>query len=155
MPPRRRPESKATARNRAGAEGSTWRRMVAQVVSRDLGVCHICGHPGAKSADHLIPVTERPDLARVPANLKAAHAYPRGCPVCSAAASVKAGKVVIIYCNEIRGAFSIERARRVIGEKTGKEIAPGQKTEGNSGERGWLLPDSYAVTAHYPQAPSL
>jgi 5-methylcytosine-specific restriction endonuclease McrA len=93
------------------AEGATWRRIVAFVVKRDAGKCHICGHFGAYSADHVIPDTEggssRPD------NLKAVHGYPKACLDCSRAA----GKPV--YCNEIRGAMSVDRARRKIEERTG------------------------------------
>lgn len=115
--------------------------MIAQVVSRDLGVCHICLHPGSKTGDHLQPVAERPDLAMTASNIKAAHGYLKSgggeCSICSSAASAKAGKPVKIHCNELRGALSIERVRRIIGERTGIKIAPGPRTEGNSGERDW------------------
>jgi hypothetical protein len=114
---------------------------VAHVVGRDSGVCWICGHPGAGVGDHVIPVAERLDLELDVSNIKAAHGYLKSgggeCPVCSAAATVKAGKEVKIYCNEIKGGLSAERARRIISERTGMRIAPGQKTEGNSGERDW------------------
>lgn len=95
----------------AGAEGRSWRRLVAQVVVRDHGRCHICFHYAAHSADHIIPDAE--GGPSTPENLKAVHAYPRGCGVCSAAA----GRPV--YCNEIRQAMSIERARRILFERTG------------------------------------
>lgn len=131
MTPRRR----TTARNRAGAEGAVWRRITAAVVSRDYGICHICGHPGATSADHdPYPVTERPDLARDPANMKAAHGYPHPCPVCSPAAVANGYKPV--YCNEIKQGMSVERARRIISERTGLTLG---KPEGKpQGERDWL-----------------
>jgi hypothetical protein len=116
MPPSRRPKRSKDA------EGSTWRRIVRFVVSRDRGKCHICGHFAAYSADHIIPDTEggssRPD------NLKAAHGYPKACPDCSAAA----GKP--IYCNEIRGAMSIERARLLIEKRTGLTIGNAPQTRG-------------------------
>jgi hypothetical protein len=108
---------------------------VAHVVGRDFGVCHVCGHTEAKSADHILPVAERPDLELTASNLKAVHGWPHPCPVCSAAAVARGGKPV--YCNEIRSSMSTERARRIISERTGTRIAPGQKTEGNSGERDW------------------
>lgn len=117
MPPARKPRPK-----RYGAEGGgRWARMVAHVVQRDAGLCHICGHFGGKSADHLIPVTERPDLALEVSNLKAAHAYPNGCPECSAASVARGGKPV--YCNELRGMGSVARARRIIEERTGAPLA--------------------------------
>jgi hypothetical protein len=90
------------------------------VVNRDAGKCHICGHFAAYSADHIIPDTEggssRPD------NLKAVHGYPRACAECSAAAGRN------IFCNEIRGAMSIERARRLIEKRTGLAIGNAPQT---------------------------
>jgi hypothetical protein len=104
-------------------------------VSRDFGVCAICGHTGANSADHKISVTERPDLSLAAANLQAAHGFPGGCPTCSAAAVARGGKPV--YCNEIKQALSIERARRIIEQRTGLTLV---KTEGQpGGERDWDL----------------
>jgi hypothetical protein len=97
-----------------GAEGRSWRRLVAQIVVRDRGRCWICFHLGAHSADHLIPETE--GGPSTPGNLKAVHAYPKGCGVCTAAA----GKP--IYCNEIRQYGSVERARRKIEERTGLRL---------------------------------
>jgi hypothetical protein len=138
MPPRRRrlPKTKAAVRNRNGAEGAVYRRIVQSVISRDLGICWICKHPGANSGDHVIPVAERPDLALVPSNIKAVHAYsrsdPGGCPVCSTAALARGGKPV--YCNEIRGALSPDRARRLIEERTGLKLV---NMKAADGEREW------------------
>lgn len=98
--------------NRGGAEGARWRRLVVYVVQRDRGICHICGHPMATEADHLEPYTENPERALDPSNLKAAHGM-KPCPMCSEAA----GKP--IRCNQIRGAMSVARARRIIEERTG------------------------------------
>lgn len=34
-----------------------WREVIIpQVLRRDGGICHLCGGPGAETADHLIPV---------------------------------------------------------------------------------------------------
>jgi Pyruvate/2-oxoacid:ferredoxin oxidoreductase delta subunit len=99
----------------AGAEGRSWRRLVAQVVVRDHGRCWVCFHYGAHSGDHVVPDTE--GGLSTPENVKAIHAYPRGCGVCSSAA----GRPV--YCNEIKGMGSVERARRIIEERTGLKLA--------------------------------
>jgi hypothetical protein len=139
MPARRRrlPQKKAEVRNRNGAEGAVWRRIVQSVISRDFGICWICKHPGANSGDHVVPVAESPGLALAPSNIKAVHAYsrsdPGGCPVCSPAALARGGKPV--YCNEIRGALSAERARRIIEERTGLKLPGTAKAAG--GEREW------------------
>jgi hypothetical protein len=133
MPDNRRNRPRPT-RNRHGAEGALGKRLSNHVTGRDMGVCWICGHLGATSADHLIPVTERPDLALATANMKAAHGWPHPCETCSAAAVARGGKPV--FCNEVRGAMSVERARRVIEMRTGLVLGP--KTGGEPrGEREW------------------
>lgn len=135
MPPRRRPPAGA-APSRHGAEGSVYRRIAAWVVRRDGGTCWICGHKGAGVPDHVIPVTERPDLALTAGNMRAAHGYLKGdpvrhgaCPQCSDAA----GKPV--WCNEIRSMGSVERARRIIALRTG--LALGNPEGKPRGERDW------------------
>lgn len=135
--------AKKTRPDRHGAEGAVYRRIVQYVVSRDYGICHVCGHPGANSADHHPhPVTERPDLARDPANLRAIHGHPSACPVCSPAAIARGGKPV--YCNEIKQALSLERARRIIETRTGLSLA---KEEQPRGEREWLERPAHRLRA--------
>ena len=150
MTPRRRPPAAKTGSSRNGAEGSVYRRIAAFVVRRDRGICHICGHSGAKVPDHLVPVAERPDLALDAGNMKAAHGYLKNgggeCPVCSPAAVARGGKVV--YCNELRGALSVERARRVIETRTGLAIARGDGQP--RGERDWLPVAAVLVPAAVP-----
>lgn len=88
------------------------------IVARDAGICHICHHGGARQLDLLEPHTERPELAWVPSNARAAHGAPGNpCPVCSPLA----GRPIV--CNQIRAAMSAERARRIIAER----IAANQK----------------------------
>lgn len=73
--------------------GRPWRRIRDRIIRRDGGICHICGNPGATTADHIIPVS----LGGTdnPSNLRAAHPY----------------------CNRVRGNGPITTARqRVLGE---------------------------------------
>lgn len=67
--------------------GRPWRRLTARIVRRDGGICHLCGKPGATSADHLVPVSR--GGTNDPSNLKAAHPY----------------------CNRVRSNRSIELAQ--------------------------------------------
>ena len=74
--------------------GSVWRRLVRQVIRRDHGICHLCGRPGADTADHITPWSQggRDGMA----NLKAAHHN------------------VWPHCNRIRGDRPISYARDAI-----------------------------------------
>lgn len=56
-----------------------WKTITTAVVYRDSGICHKCGHEGAKTADHLVPVSQG-GAAWDTANLKAVHHSP--CPTC-------------------------------------------------------------------------
>jgi 5-methylcytosine-specific restriction endonuclease McrA len=75
--------------------GRPWRRTVAQVIQRDGGICHLCGQPGADSADHLVPRSQ--GGTNDPANLKAAH------------------HLVEPRCNIKRGDAPVDLARAAIG----------------------------------------
>lgn len=93
------------------------------VIRRDMGICHICGHTGADSADHLFPVAEMTDeqkrtMIYDAANLKAVHHKP--CRVCSDLAARLGFKP--IRCNPLRGAYSVERVRRIINQRTGQQL---------------------------------
>ena len=112
------------------SEGRAWHRTVTAVVIRDMGKCWICGHWGARSADHVIPDTE--GGKSVMDNLKAAHGVGSPCPDCS----IAAGKPV--FCNEIKSMGSVERARRVITEKTGLRLPVGDETRPGPEGRLWL-----------------
>ena len=67
--------------------GRPWQRRKARIIRRDGGICHLCGQPGADTADHLIPWSH--GGTDEPANLAAAH----------------------IDCNRRRGNRPIEVAR--------------------------------------------
>ena len=119
-------------------KGARWERFARYVVSSYGGICHICGHGGASQADHIESVADRPDLAWERGNIRAAHGAGRRlnpCPVCSPAA----GRPV--YCNQLRGGYSVERARRIIAEWiAGNQGAPPQGRLKPSSEAGraWL-----------------
>ena len=80
--------------------GRPWQRVKARVIRRDGGICHLCGQPGADSADHLVPPGQGGSLYD-PANLKAVH------------------HDVEPKCNRIRGDRPIEVARAEIAQLTG------------------------------------
>ncbi|HEY9416771.1 MAG TPA: hypothetical protein VIQ30_18605 [Pseudonocardia sp.] len=57
--------------------GRLARKLARYVIARDQGICWLCGHAGADTADHVIPVVQRPDLQFDPTNMKAAHGEER------------------------------------------------------------------------------
>lgn len=64
----------------AGSHGRTtaqWARLRAQVLREEHGICWLCGQDGADTADHIVPLSEAPQLAYVRANLRAAHGAKR------------------------------------------------------------------------------
>lgn len=73
--------------------GRPWQRLKARIIRRDAGICHLCGQPGANTADHITPYSaggnDHPD------NLAAAH----------------------VTCNRIRGNRSITWARTEIARR--------------------------------------
>ena len=83
-----------------------------------VNTCHICGHPtwNEGTLDHLVPFTEKPELGLVASNLRPAHHKP--CPICSEMAGED------IRCNAIRGGYSVERAQRIIRQRTGAVNEP-------------------------------
>lgn len=46
-------------------------------ITRDHGICQICGHPGADSWGHKLPVKTHPELEWNPSNWQAEHLTPR------------------------------------------------------------------------------
>lgn len=63
-----------------------------RVIRDGAGICHLCGHPGADAADHVVPLSRggADDLS----NLRPAHHF-EPCPVCGVKCNrVKSGKLV-------------------------------------------------------------
>lgn len=87
--------------------GREWKRIVASVVAYYNGICHLCGHPGARQADHLVQYAEGGDDSI--ANLRPAHGTANTqrnpCPVCG------------LNCNNVRGALSVEAGRAKIARR--------------------------------------
>lgn len=104
---------------RAGVPRDHRDQVWAAAVLRTHGdLCHVCGHGGARQSDHLVDPGTRPDLRFAVSNGRPSHGAARGrganpCTVCSRAA----GRPV--YCNQLRGMGSVERARNKIRELTG------------------------------------
>lgn len=108
---------------RAGHRYNLWKRLVLQTYG---DICWICGHGGARQVDHVESMTEHPELIYVVANGRPAHGGPGNtCPVCK------------LNCNQIKGGYSIERARRIVAERTGKPEPPRKPKPEESG-REWL-----------------
>lgn len=59
---------------------------VAAVLGQYGTTCHLCRHPGAESADHLLPVLTHPDLMYVVSNGRPVHH--KRCPTCNAACNI-------------------------------------------------------------------
>lgn len=99
--------------------GSRWTRFSQLVFATYGDTCWICQHGGAKQVDHVESVTEHPELMWTLSNARPAHGAARKgnpCRVCSAAAGTG------IHCNQLRGGYSVERARQIIADKTGLVI---------------------------------
>lgn len=62
---------------RPGVHTRRWRRLAAYVLLRDQRVCWRCGHPGADTAGHVLPVDTHPQLEFDPRNVRAEHGQRR------------------------------------------------------------------------------
>jgi hypothetical protein len=70
--------------------GHRYRQARAEMFRVYGTVCHLCGHEGADSADHLEPVSLNPQQVIDPHAMRPAHGVD-GCPTCGRA------------CNQSRG----------------------------------------------------
>jgi 5-methylcytosine-specific restriction endonuclease McrA len=55
-----------------GRKGRPWRRLRAEVLASS-DVCWLCGLPGANTVDHVLPLSQFPELAHDRSNLAPAH----------------------------------------------------------------------------------
>jgi 5-methylcytosine-specific restriction endonuclease McrA len=55
-----------------GRQSRAWRKIKAEVLAASR-VCWLCGHDGADTVDHVVPLSLRPDLAHDRNNLRPAH----------------------------------------------------------------------------------
>lgn len=79
--------------------------MVALVLATYGDTCHLCGHPGADSADHLVCRADDPARTWDLTNLRPAHH--RNCPTCGLA------------CNPSRGRRPVPLTRPAVTDGTG------------------------------------
>jgi len=80
----------------AAVHGRPWRRLRAAVLAQS-DRCHICGHPGSQSVDHLVARVDAPHRTLDPSNVAPAHGV-EGCPTCGR------------RCNQSRGTGQPSRA---------------------------------------------
>lgn len=76
--------------------GATYRRNRDFVLQSDI--CHLCGHPGARQADHLTPLSLGGDMTD-PENMAPAHGGGRPgtdnpCPTCGKRCNQKRGNTI-------------------------------------------------------------
>lgn len=95
-PPGRAAVPAVTGRTDDPINNKEWRMLVRWTLRSQGTVCHLCGHGGADSADHVIPRSEDPEKTYDAANLRPVHHKP--CPACG------------IRCNMVRGSLSVSAA---------------------------------------------
>lgn len=80
--------------------GRAAQRMVTLCLELYGTRCHLCGHDGADSADHLVPRVQAPERTFDITNLRPAHHRP--CPTCR------------IRCNGARGVRALAPTRPAV-----------------------------------------
>jgi len=68
--------------SRLSPGGRRWQKFRAEAFRIYGRRCHLCGHDGANTLDHLLTVLEHPELAWVMANVRPAHGTRNRCPQC-------------------------------------------------------------------------
>lgn len=126
-----------TPRPRRPGGGRRWLRLVQIVVRRDFGKCWICGHYGARSADHVVPCSEDEAQFWKMDNVRAAHGYPHGCTDCTIAAQQLGVDTRPVYCNEIRQDDPIDKGRKRIERRTGLTLPAGMQAPSGPEGRDW------------------
>lgn len=81
--------------------GRPYRRARTQMFAIYGDLCHLCGHPGARSADHLTPISVWPGQPVDPHLMRPAHGI-EGCPTCAR------------KCNTERGAGPLAQAQPLV-----------------------------------------
>jgi len=80
--------------------GRPYRRARAEMFAIYGDTCHLCGHPGARTADHLVPVALDADQPIDPHDMRPAHGsggtHPNPCPTCRR------------HCNQERGTKAVD-----------------------------------------------
>lgn len=71
--------------------GRPYRRARVQMFALYGHTCHLCGHAGARTADHLVPVALDADQPIDPRRMRPAHGSGNPCPTCGR------------HCNQERG----------------------------------------------------
>jgi hypothetical protein len=68
--------------SRVSPGGRRWQAFRMVVFSAYGRTCHLCGHDGANTVDHLLTVLEYPQFAWVLENCRPAHGTRNRCPEC-------------------------------------------------------------------------
>jgi 5-methylcytosine-specific restriction endonuclease McrA len=87
-----------------------WKYVIRPSVLAESDVCIWCGHAGAMTVDHIIPIAVAPELAEVRSNLGAIHGQ-EGCPVCPPRYSRRTKSMQPRRCN-------LEKGKRLTGPPT-------------------------------------
>lgn len=107
-------------------KGGLWERIKAHILQRDHYKCVVCGHFGGPKSgmgiDHVIPLSECAVQGIAPfdqRNLACIH-HSKPCAECQAAALALGNKAG--FCNAMKGAGSLERARQLVANRTGLTV---------------------------------